>query len=515
MPVKSIFFYSYPQDDRYFQLLIARTIYNNFRNYPESKHIVWPIYGARIYSPLKSKYPRTIKYLQSLFQYLIREYQLWSNTKNSLRKLIPADTYKALNIVPFWRWCYSLAITYLQHNKSFSRKENIDRDNFIRSYCIEKVKVGDLITDTYLRFKGEPSCNQKHWFFKDIIWRAHAICRLSLIYLQPTSNIFHFGIYSTYINHGITLRVALSFPRSTAVTYGLVKNNYVIHKNLPNDILPSHFGYHQKYNIRLAKQLPKEVINNAEISLINRCQGHYDTTMKYMNKNRSQIQSKQSISSNLHDKVVLMLHDFFDSPHIYQWLLFPDFWDWAIQSINFCEKNKINIVIKPHPNQLPENQVALKHLKQIFSTSNYVEWIPKEINTFDIFKSKPRAILSAYGSVAAEATYYNLPVLLAGDHPGINFSIGTVPSTRAEYFNYLLNSKSMKAGNKEDAILFTALHHKVTLDPQAPRPIIDQISENEITKIRRESCIITPKSLINCIDAMIREIPLDDNDSFR
>ena len=40
---------------------------------------------------------------------------------------------------------------------------------------LKNIYAGDLIVDTYLRFKNTPRINLKDWFLKDIIWRAFAI----------------------------------------------------------------------------------------------------------------------------------------------------------------------------------------------------------------------------------------------------------------------------------------------------------------------------------------------------
>ena len=91
--------------------------------------------------------------------------------------------------------------------------------------------------------------------------------------------------------------------------------------------------------------------------------------------------------------------------------------------------------------------------------SEEVLWIDKSQKNSSLFKSNPALLVSMYGSVAAEATYAGVPVLLAGDHPGINFEVGYTATSKKEYFEYLGFYRQAREGKKEDAINFTAQHY--------------------------------------------------------
>ena len=155
-----------------------------------------------------------------------------------------------------------------------------------------------------------------------------------------------------------------------------------------------------------------------------------------------------------------MLHDFLDSPHIYNWMVFPDFWTWTYETILYCHKNKIILNVKPHPNQILESEKIVSEFKDIFKDSSFINWLPATINNSKIFKQKPSLIISVYGSIAAEATFMKIPVLLAGDHPAINFKIANTAINKKNYFKLLSNPKLNNVGSRKNAILFTALHHR-------------------------------------------------------
>ena len=178
-------------------------------------------------------------------------------------------------------------------------KKNIDL--FIKDFRLKNIYAGDLIVDTYLRFKNTPRINLKDWFLKDIIWRAFAIENLfeSLIQEKANKKYYLFGTYSTYINHGIPLRIACK-KNIFAMTLGQDFNSeYLLHKNIDNGIIPSHCGYHNKYSIKKTNLLKKETILKAKKSLSARCQDIYDSSMTYMsNIKKNNIENNLTTSKN-------------------------------------------------------------------------------------------------------------------------------------------------------------------------------------------------------------------------
>lgn len=504
---KKIFFYCFPANDYYFAALVARSIHYCLTHYPDARHVVYPIYGARIYSSLRSRFPRWIKRVHALIVFLRSEASLEKTSRNSLHRWLRHDQIKQLEIITFWQWITSLALESAHSLPQLT----ISADDFIGSFRLQKILSGDLVVDTFLRFKGVPQVDLKHWFVRDIIWRARAIERLTAPYLKGSQQLFYFGSYSTYINHGITLRLACSNPNGISITYGSVTKGYQIHKGLNDNYLPTHAGYHQFYSVEKAMSLSPDLLKAAEASLRGRVLGTYDSSMSYMSKNDlnnslPQNQSKQSFKAR--GNVILMLHDFFDSPHIYQCMLFPDFWDWANQTIEFCATNQISLLVKPHPNQLPENEEVIAKLRIKFQSCQCIQWLKKETLNAQIFSEEPRAIVSAYGSVAAEAAYWQIPVLMAGDHPGINFKIAKVAGTKEEYFHLLANINQIPKGNRTEAILFTAIHHQKNLDPSSKPTLISELG-GSLNMINANPALLTTPKAIQKIDELIEEVGIN------
>ena len=505
---RRLFFYCIPPDDHCFAAILARNIYHNLIHYPEDNHVVYPIYGSRIYSSLESKFPKWLKHLQSFARYLIKECFLEKNTRICLSHYLPKDMMMRIQVISAWQWLYALAVSW-SSKRSF-KSHDWEPIQFINHFKINFTHSGDLVVDTYLRFKGTPKTDLNDWFFADIIWRGHAIENLVSSYFKNHAEYFYFGSYSTYINHGISLRVALSKSSCTAVTFGSSVKSYVIHRKLGSHILPTHAGYHHLYTREDAENLPESQINDAELSLKRRITGSYDSSMSYMRPTISEdrtflVKSNYSTASG---KFILMLHDFFDSPHAYQWLLFPDLWDWAYETISFCANQSIELVVKPHPNQLPENLLIIEKLHDIFSSFESIKWAPKETSNAKLFSECPLGVISAYGSVAAEATYAGIPMILTGDHPGIKFSIANVAQSKRDYFHLIVNPHKIKKGSKHEAILFTALHYAHALSPSLQTPLLCELT-TLLNKAENKLDALRNINTIQKIDQVVKQLALE------
>ena len=67
------------------------------------------------------------------------------------------------------------------------------------------------------------------------------------------------------------------------------------------------------------------------------------------------------------DKIILMLHDFVDSPHVYHWMLFDDLWQWAYETLEYCQKEHLRVVVKGHPRQKLTGNSAFEMLMRCFN----------------------------------------------------------------------------------------------------------------------------------------------------
>ena len=104
----------------------------------------------------------------------------------------------------------------------------------------------------------------------------------------------------------------------------------------PYDKFQSEFNKFSETDKDKFRNIGKEIINK-------RLSGDYDDNLPYIkisqyNKN---INSIIKFDSNK-EKVFLLSHCFFDNPHKYIWMLFPDFYEQINYLLNLSKKNKLN-----------------------------------------------------------------------------------------------------------------------------------------------------------------------------
>ncbi|WP_413295650.1 hypothetical protein [Synechococcus sp. MIT S9452] len=440
------FIYFMPAKNYFIRLMseiIAQRLHSN------SKHIVIPVYGELFDESLESRYPKFLKRVQLRIVYWKRQFSLNKTLKTKLKFYLGNQQIKSVQFIPA---AYFLLTSAIDHCLMQTKKEKLN--------SISDFEISDQVIDTYLRFKPSEKYIYNDSFVNDIWHRARSLNRLIKSYTSKRSGQkICISSYSSYIHEGVFTRQAV-LSNCTLVTLGSTHSYYKIH-NVSNGRKPSHMEDHNCYTIANAQELPDQVIKAAKNTLLNRAHGKYDNSMPYMKNSPKNDHENNLLASKIcSGKVIMLLHDFFDAPHSYDWMLFTDFWTWATDTIEFCIKHQIPLVIKPHPNQINESAKVVEKLKNQFKTSGLVQWIPAEIPNSTIFHHKPLFILSVYGSVAAEAACFGLKVLLAGDHPGINFKIAHTALTKEDYWDCLRNPEKVINGSVEEAIYFTAIHNK-------------------------------------------------------
>jgi hypothetical protein len=244
----------------------------------------------------------------------------------------------------------------------------------VKSYSLKycKIEIGDLIVDSYLRFRPSPKFIVSDLFVLKIIWQAIRDIKKAERYFAKEKPDVYFTSYAVYLEHGIPVRVAI---KNNINTYAF-GNTQIFGKELTKT------DYYQTYNCDKYKQLFNSLSNKekklkkAETQLNNRLSGKKDAATYYMKKSTY---SNDSINIKFKkSSVVIFMHDFYDSPHAYKNFIFLDFWQWLIFTITVLKKNNINFYIKTHPNKIALNDTIIKDLKLLIPEEH---WLPEKINT--------------------------------------------------------------------------------------------------------------------------------------
>jgi hypothetical protein len=318
-------------------------------------------------------------------------------------------------------------------------------------YC--KVEIGDLVVDTYLRFRPCPRFIISDLFVLKIIWQAIRDIKKSEKYFAKEKPDVYFSSYSVYLEHGIPVRVAIKHNINTYV-FG---NFQIFAKKLTK------IDYYQTANCDKYKRLfsflshKEKKFKKAEFQLNRRLSGKNDAATFYMKK---VTYSKDVMNIKLKKSfVVIFLHDFYDSPHVYKNFIFVDFWQWLIFTIRVLKKNNINFYIKTHPNKIKLNDKIIKDLKLLIPERH---WLPKNINTKQLVSLGMKCGITAYGTVSHELAYQGVHSICCARHPHHSFDFCKTANNKKEYELFLkdyYHAPISKVKMRKQALAFYYMHN--------------------------------------------------------
>ena len=363
-----------------------------------------------------------------------------------------------------WKKIYSSLGIYLFYNTRkiglINKLKNfINAYKFFRSLETKKqilnhshkgIYCGDLIYDSFLRYNKKETIDIKNLTLLLYIYDCY---NQIFFYSDLCSKVkisTYYSTFSTYIGHGIPVRIFLSLGIDVFTLSimdekkSITQNHRVYHlKKLSKD---DHFHCRKHWKYRSSfkflenqKTLQKKGYDNFK----NRFEGIND--LSYMKKN--QYSSKHSIPFDGKFDGVVFLHDFFDSPHIFRDMVFEDFYEWTVYTIQFSIKNKLNIGFKPHPNQLDESRQVVNKLKLEYPKIN---WIDENISNKSIFYSGIKYGVSVYGTVLTELAYHKIIPICCGDNPSSSYNFIFEAKNIAQYNFFLKNYKSLNLPSEID-----------------------------------------------------------------
>lgn len=289
---------------------------------------------------------------------------------------------------------------------------------------LEGILVGDLVYDTYLRFKPAPTLELRDPYLVLVLWQTLRDIRRANRYFSRLRPKCFLTSYSSYINHGVPVRIALqkgirvfSFGNFQEFAKELSTTDF-FHTRNPN-----------RYR-EIFRSLPDQERRRAaaDESLGRRIGGAIDHATSYMR--RSAYSGSGRLNHDVRGAAVVFLHDFFDSPHCFQWMLFADFWEWAKNTFQIARDAGVRLFAKPHPNEVVESQHVVAKLKEMFPE---VTFLPPDVSNTELVNAGIACGITVRGSVANELAYLGVPTIGAGHHPHISFDFCQTARTLEEY----------------------------------------------------------------------------------
>ena len=327
------------------------------------------------------------------------------------------------------------------------RFNKIKTKKLLYSYKYKQIKIGDLIYSQYLRAYLKPTVDLKDKKLANLFVKAHLIFDNVDDYFKKFNVMCIIPSHLCYVSYGLISRIAHQKYKIPIVKifsknrgknlFKLIKiGKYLLDENPYYEYkkIFSNLSYNKKKNgIRIGKKI-----------MLQRLSGKYDPNLPYMKKNQFNKTDMENMKSIKNKKnIFLFAHDYFDNPMRYRSMIFTDFYEQVNFLLKLSDKNKeYQWYYKPHPNELNNNSNHFNQLKKKFPK---VIFLDKTFSHNLVLKLNPHLIITNFGTVAHEFSYFQIPVINTGDNPHINYNFSLNPKNEKELFKMIFNIKKFKS----------------------------------------------------------------------
>ena len=436
----------------------AKYLDNNFKNLTDDNYnnvsILVEFHGwsfahicyAYLLGALKKKYPGKI--------YAYEGYRLISNTVDptimekirwrvgQLLNLKTFSIYRSLGTKKFIRPVITKKI--INKVDKFSKKINFKTKNQILDFKIKNIIIGDLIYDTYLKKKGVPTIS-----LSDQDFRLFFIDCLKIFFywdsFVKTENIRAIIITHSAYLYGMIMRIALNynikvFKPNFHTIYQIKKKNYFIG--------PEFYDFKKLFKKLSNKQKKTgRAIAKKQIDLMFKGKKKFGLGYGFKNKKINKLKKNKKV------KILIAMHNFYDSPHVFGKMLFPDFYEWLKHIVKLSKITDYEWFLKLHPEN---NANDIKHINSILKNSSNIKIISHKTNQNEIISSGIKFVLTCFGSIGYEYAYKNITVINACvNNPHADYSFTHNPRSIKEFDKIILNIKNYKLKiNKKEILEF-------------------------------------------------------------
>ena len=359
---------------------------------------------------------------------------------------------------------------------SFKIYKKIKKKRDLNKTYYQNIYLGDLINDTFIRYKMKPTIDLNSLFLFNIIYRAILSIK-KLKYIKKKYNIKKYiSSDAVYIQHGVPIRV---FKKEKINCYSCgelfnfitkVKSKY--HSNTDVLLYNSEF---KKLNFKKQKLLQAKKQMDLKFKGVKDKSGQGISENPFLYKKKYKDLKLEKITG------VMFLHDFYDAPHYYGPMLFSDHYDWTIETLKIIRQYRLPIAIKEHPNAIYDSAEVYNNLKERFPD---VLWLPKDISNSYLLKLKNiNFAISNYGSVLYEMAYLNKYSLSAGLNRTSSFCSTFNPKNISNYKKVLIKLSKQKK-NKQKKFKTDALKTYYISYMQELEDIRSSVKDINLNQIR-------------------------------
>jgi hypothetical protein len=335
--------------------------------------------------------------------------------------------------------------------------ESVTTPELLEQVIYRDITIGDLIYDTYLRRTNLPTIDLQSSEYQKVLveaiglvdyWldyfanqRVAAICVSHCVYLGaiPARVGVNLGAQVFQVNTQAIYRVTAEFPHAY-----------------------TDFANYKEEFQKLPKEIREAGLASAKRRLDLRFSGQVAVDMPYSTKSAYLPESHTDsafIAKSERLKVLVAIHDFYDSPHAYGNNFYPDFYIWLNRLNELSYEVDYDWYIKTHPDiRGPGADI----LEEFIGVSNDFRLIPPETSHHDLIRSGIDCVLTVYGTIAMEYPYLGRVVVNASRcNPHVAYSFSVTPKDRSDYEAIIRNLKQHCSSmvNRDEILEYYFMHN--------------------------------------------------------
>ena len=260
--------------------------------------------------------------------------------------------------------------------------------------------------------------------------------------------------------YGIPVRLAIS----RGIPVFLVSTGEIIRLNQSYPRVGADIPYYPDIFLKQEKNFRLDGVNIAKEKIHNRINGIGPSDLNYFPLvafGEVQTEEKYLKVSNRR-KILIAVHDFYDSPHGGQIHFYPDFYLWLVKLSEIANQTDYDWYIKTHPYLRGRGREILANF--ILNNSKF-ELLPPKVTHNEIISEGIDLVLTVYGTIATEYPLLGVQVLNASKcNPHASYKFSVTPESGDQYESYLKNIDSIPpVGNTEQIYEYYFMRHLLPL----------------------------------------------------
>jgi hypothetical protein len=299
----------------------------------------------------------------------------------------------------------------------------------LEEFQLEGIRIGDLIYDTYLRRSKQPTLDLLDDYFIEIFDECVSYF-YSFMLLFNAKKIQGVCVSHCVYHFAIPLRIAIKY----GIEVFQVTAESVYRLSAENTHAYTNFKYYRTKFVEVEPRYSQIGLSRAKKSLEFRLDGNLSPDMPYSTKSAFQRISRDDteiIAPSGRLKILVAIHDFFDSPHSYGDNFYPDFLVWLERLGDISNSTHYDWYIKTHRDPIANPDQILG---QFLNKYPKFQILDKDIDHHTLIQQGIDIALTVYGTIGMEYPYLGVPVINASkNNPHVAYNFSLTPSSKEEY----------------------------------------------------------------------------------